>query len=170
MVFKHLVLYRLIRNIFIALLSASWILPFVCSIGCMLEFMKRQEAELKIYENSYPHGPHFSTIELSQSFLTITAILMSIAVFFWAFVAANKLWPIKVKEKDKKEGEEKEKEVKAIDGKKIKESLNNLKNDLKMAIDNLKTLNDEEKEEVIEEIESRFEILDLRKEEDSSNT
>lgn len=90
-----MIIIKAIRNFIIAFASAACIYSLVSSVYAMLNFMKSQEAELNIYENYFPKGPPFSNVKLSQGFLLIGGISLAIVVFFWAFVAANKLWPIK---------------------------------------------------------------------------
>lgn len=88
---------RLIRNILIAVASAACVLPFIGLIGALLDFMKLQEHEL--VKADWPQGAPFSYVDLAEWFLMIAATTMTILVAFWAFVAANKLWPIRKKPK-----------------------------------------------------------------------
>jgi hypothetical protein len=86
---------RLIRNCIIAGVSAVWILPLFASIHALLHFFWLLEADRG--NGQYPLPP-FSMVVLSQWFLVIAEILLLVALFFWGFIAANKLWPIKRKQ------------------------------------------------------------------------
>ena len=44
-----------------------------------------------------PEMLSFSNVEFSMHFFAVSTILLFITTFFWAFVAANKLWPINKK-------------------------------------------------------------------------
>jgi hypothetical protein len=91
------------RNICIAAISAAWIIPLYGCLSSFLEFMRKEEAELKIYTADYPDGPPFSNVELSQWFLGWTAILFAVCIFLWALIVINRIWPLKSSENRQKE-------------------------------------------------------------------
>ena len=84
---------RFLRNIAIAIVSTIWVLPFYVFLGFIVDFLRIQEKLL--FDAEYPEGWSFSYIEMSDVFLTITLALFMITIFFWAFVVANRLWPLK---------------------------------------------------------------------------
>ena len=94
---KRKIIMRLSRNILIALISALWIFPFTLCVCFVLNFLQIQETIL--FDKLYPNGWSFSYIKISESALTLVSVLLAITVVFWAFLAANKLWPIKGKPK-----------------------------------------------------------------------
>ncbi len=92
------------RNIIIALASAVWLIPFYISAEFALTFLEIQEKFL--IEKEYGNGAcSFSYMEISIGFFIIMAILLAVTVISWAFVAANKLWPIKGNSKDEQKSE-----------------------------------------------------------------
>lgn len=89
------VILRLARNILISLLSAGWIVPLIWT---QLVFYTW------IYEPTPPNynpeiAEHVSDFgfRLNMMFFLLTAFWLAAVVVFWAFVAANKLWPTKLK-------------------------------------------------------------------------
>ena len=94
---RHIYLFRLCRNILISFFSAAWVIPLTGSLKFIYNYMRAGEIEL--FKVDYPTGPPYSYIKISQSFLSIAEFLLIITIFFWAFVAANRLWPIKGKKK-----------------------------------------------------------------------
>jgi len=96
---RQKIIFRLIRNIVIALASAVWIIPFHLTIMTILTFWEIQEKIL--FEKEYGHGhASFSYIQIGKAACGIMAILLMITVIAWAFIAANKLWPINDNPKD----------------------------------------------------------------------
>jgi len=91
----------LIRNILIAIISTAWICTFLGFFGFLLEFMKLQENHLA---KQIPIS--LSYIDMSTVFFIITTILLGASVFFWTFIAANKLWPIKKNDLEKKRNQD----------------------------------------------------------------
>ena len=87
---------KLIRNILISLFSTIWILPFYMSFMNLLIFLEVREPDIL---NLDPEMISFSYVQLSRHLFIVSTIILFIAVFFWAFVAANRLWPIKGKDK-----------------------------------------------------------------------
>ena len=105
---KLKIIMRLSRNILIALISAVWLLPFWISAKYFLDNMAwLEQNKLTVEETlseNYPFWASISPFSISLLFVEIGVILLGVAIVFWAFVAANKLWPIKAKPK----GEQKE--------------------------------------------------------------
>ena len=89
---KLFIVLRVIRNIVIAFISAAWVWP-LCGSGMLaLFFLEKQEAELL-------NDSSFSSCAESQRLLGMAVGLVIPVIVFWAFVTANKLWPLKGKEK-----------------------------------------------------------------------
>jgi len=84
---------RICKNVLIAALSTIWIVPFIICMGFLLEYMGVQERIL--FDKEYPEGWSFSYVDVSKSALVVLAVLLLAVTFFWAFVAASKLWPIR---------------------------------------------------------------------------
>ena len=97
---RQKIILRLIRNIIIALASAVWIIPFTLSISFALIFLRIQEEIL--FDKEYEVWS-FSYMEFSKNAFDLMVILLVVTVICWAFVAANKLWPIKGNPKDEQQ-------------------------------------------------------------------
>jgi len=83
-------MYRLMRNILIALLSVGWLVPFQASMHSLTTWLFHSHQS--DYQNSVDCG---FNLDMSFFFFQTASIWFGIVVAFWAFVAANKLWPIK---------------------------------------------------------------------------
>lgn len=95
---KLFIVLRVIRNIFVAVVSVVWIYPFYMVATAVLDVMALQEADLAKTHFGFEKGGYFSAIELAQWILPVGAILLTVVVAFWAFVAANRIWPIERKQ------------------------------------------------------------------------
>jgi len=89
--------YRVIKNLLIALISVGWVVPLQ---GFVNEFFAWLYNSRQIdYKDSIDCG---FNLELGFFFFQVTSIWLSIVLVFWAFVAANKLWPIKKEDEKRK--------------------------------------------------------------------
>ena len=95
---KLFIALRVIRNLFVVVVSVVWIYPFYMVTTTVLDIMALQEADLAKAHFGFENGGYFSAIELAQWILPIGAFLLAVAIAFWAFVAANRIWPIKRKQ------------------------------------------------------------------------
>jgi hypothetical protein len=93
---KHIIVLRSLRNVFISAASAAWIWPLAGSIHSALWVLADLKAEMS---KDAPPSP-FSYAALSQGLMIWALILLAISVFFWTFVVANKLWPIRGPRRD----------------------------------------------------------------------
>jgi len=88
--FKQISIMKVLRNIFIVLISTGWLIPLYGGIDTFLSWL--YHAHQPDYEKELDCG---LGIELSSGFIGIGLLWLGIVVAFWAFVATNKLWPIK---------------------------------------------------------------------------
>ena len=88
-------IFRAIKNILIALGSIGWILPFQGSVAAFLHWF---------YHSQNPNyqllGGDFN-FHMSLFLFRLASVWLAIVIAFWAFVAANKLWPVKGKKNEK---------------------------------------------------------------------
>jgi len=93
-------LFKAIRNFFIAFLSMIWLIPFLFSTEFLFRYMIWVDNYLlkneQIKEN-YPFWISISPFGVSRNLMRVAILGLGIVIFFWAFVTANKLWPIKKK-------------------------------------------------------------------------
>ena len=99
---KLKIIMRLSRNILIALISAVWVWPFWVSAEFLFRYMQWLEERFvdpSSIMDEYPFWISISPFTISSLYLRVAGIWLMVVIFFWAFVAANKLWPIKGKPK-----------------------------------------------------------------------
>jgi hypothetical protein len=92
---KETTVLRLVRNLAISIFSACWVYPLYLYTGLVLDFLKIQEDEWATKELGFTTEVPFSMAELIRIFWNAGLLFLSMSIIFWAFVAANKLWPIK---------------------------------------------------------------------------
>ena len=84
---------RLIRNISITILSGGWIVPTWKGVEqlCWWEWQMHQP-------NYHELGDSGVNLQIGGGLISIGLLWLALVIAFWAFVAANRLWPIKCKE------------------------------------------------------------------------
>ena len=89
---------RFIRNVLVAFSSACWLIPLQGFVHELFAWL--YDSCQTNYQPSIDYG--FS-LELSLFFFQIASVWVGIVIFFWAFVAVDKLWPMKRKKKNNPE-------------------------------------------------------------------
>jgi hypothetical protein len=92
---KLVVTLKMVRNALIALVTAVWVYPLYVFLIVVLDILELQENELVKSDYGFQNGWDFSASEFAQWVLPIVMVLLALVIVFWAFVAANKIWPIK---------------------------------------------------------------------------
>jgi len=97
---KVIVGLKAVRNVLIALFSFGWVIPLRDGISTSFryihilhDFYPEDDLALRIKEASLYAG-------MSRGLLKFGILWLAIVIGFWAFVAANKLWPIRKMPKD----------------------------------------------------------------------
>ena len=94
-------LWRLVRNLVIAIASALWLIPLWLYSNNLIRWMATIEERLPEGGDmpvNYLPWPglfsisHFAACEIS---LRYWVMILGIIITFWTFVIANKLWPIR---------------------------------------------------------------------------
>jgi hypothetical protein len=74
-----------------------WVYFLLVAVSYALTILKIQETALAVSDGQSIETS-FSYSDLSETFLRLAAFLLMLTIFFWTFVAANRLWPIKGKD------------------------------------------------------------------------
>jgi hypothetical protein len=83
---------RVVRNLAIAVASTLWLVPLHFCVGYTLIFLGTLEKTAAREAN--PQGWTFSYMEMAQSALVLTTILLGLTCFGWTFVLVNRLLPV----------------------------------------------------------------------------
>lgn len=98
---KLLISLRLVRNVLIAVFSAAFILPFYISANLILSYLgdldQKTDSIAELLSGTFLDSVFFKMAEI---FFDLAIILLAATTMFWAFVLANKFWPIKGRSKD----------------------------------------------------------------------
>jgi hypothetical protein len=92
---------RLIRNLVIAIASAIWLIPLWFYSDTWLRWMATLDGRLPEGSDTpvnflpWPGLSSVSHFAVCESALMDLVTMLGIVIIFWAFVAANRLWPIK---------------------------------------------------------------------------
>ena len=93
---------KLMIRLLVSILSVSWLIPLWLSAKFFLENMALLEGEIltdeTLFSSNYPFLTSISPFVISQSFIEVSMIIFAIVLFFWTFIAANRLWPAKKKD------------------------------------------------------------------------
>ena len=92
---KVIVVLKAVRNVLIALFSFGWVIPLRDGISLLFRY-------IHILSDMYPEDDLALMIKeaslyagFSRGQLKFCVLWLAIVIGFWAFVAANKLWPIR---------------------------------------------------------------------------
>ena len=98
---KLLISLRLVRNVLIAVFSAAFVLPFYVSANLILSDLGQLDQKTDSIEELLT-GTYLDSLgfKMAEMFFDLAIILLTATTMFWAFVLANKLWPIKGRSKD----------------------------------------------------------------------
>lgn len=103
---RLLISLRLVRNVLVAIFSAAYILPLSISADLTLSYLEqlggKQTGTITDLFSSEALE-ELLTFALAKGFFNFACICLAVITVFWAFVIANKLWPIRVKPKDEQE-------------------------------------------------------------------
>jgi hypothetical protein len=84
---------KVIRNGLIALVSTVWILALTGSVSAVFTFLDAQNSVLLSELGDSMPLPTY--IAMGRGFLAVGTFWLMGITAFWAFVAANSLWPVR---------------------------------------------------------------------------
>jgi hypothetical protein len=86
---------KLTRNILIGILSVGWVVPIRGGIKGLALWLYSSHQP-----NYHESGDSGFNLQMSTGLLNIGLIWLALVIGFWAFVLANKLWPIRGKKSE----------------------------------------------------------------------